>query len=91
MAVLLLQQLLLPTIEGAADLQIFLDKQTMSASRVIANSEVDANGNYTLAIPDGLKAGQYRLRIGAKRLGLVFDGNESAITINGNSTSKIYC
>ena len=72
------------TIEGAADLQIFLDKQTMSASRVIANSEVDANGNYTLAIPDGLKAGQYRLRIGAKRLGLVFDGNESAITINGN-------
>jgi len=71
------------TIEGAANLQIFLDKQTMSASRVIANSEADANGNYTLNVPDGVKAGQYRLRIGAKRLGLVFDGNEGAMTING--------
>lgn len=71
------------TIEGAANLQVFLDKQTMSASRVIANSEVDANGNYTLTIPDGVKAGQHRLRIGAKRLGLVFDGNEGAVTING--------
>jgi len=71
------------TIEGAANLQIFLDKQTMSASRVIANSEVDANGKYTLNVPDGVKAGQHRLRIGAKRLGLVFDGNEGAVTING--------
>ncbi len=71
-------------IQGASNLQAFLDKQGISATRVIAKSEVDANGNFTLPIPDGLEAGQYRFRIGAKRLGLVFDGNEKNITINGN-------
>jgi len=71
-------------IQGASNLQAFLDKQGISATRVIAKSAVDADGNFTLPIPDGLEAGQYRFRIGAKRLGLVFDGNEKNITINGN-------
>ena len=71
-------------IQGASNLQAFLDKQGISATRVIAKSEVDANGNFTLPIPDGLESGQYRFRIGAKRLGLVFDGNEKNIKINGN-------
>ena len=71
-------------IQGASNLQAFLDKQGISATRVIAKSAVDADGNFTLPIPDGLEAGQYRFRIGAKRLGLVFDGNEKNIKINGN-------
>ncbi len=71
-------------IQGASNLQAFLDKQGISATRVITKSEVDANGNFSLPIPDGLEAGQYRFRIGAKRLGLVFDGNEKAVKINGN-------
>ncbi len=71
-------------IQGASNLQAFLDKQGISATRVIAKSEVDATGNFSLPIPDGLEAGQYRFRIGAKRLGLVFDGNEKAVKINGN-------
>ena len=72
------------TIAGASNLQAFLDKQGMSATRVIGKSEVDANGNFSISVPDGIEAGQYRFRIGAKRLGLVFDGNEKAINIKGN-------
>ncbi len=71
------------TITGASNLQAFLDKQGMSATRVIAKSEVDANGNFGMSIPDGIEEGQYRFRIGAKRVGLVFDGSEKAVAING--------
>lgn len=70
------------TITGASNLQAFLDMQG-TATRVVAKSEVDPNGNFTLELPDGIKAGQYRFRIGAKKLGLMMDGSETDITING--------
>jgi len=70
------------TINGASNLQAFLDKQG-AATRVIAKAEVDANGNFTMNVPK-LDAGQYRFRIGAKRIGLIFDGTEDNITINGD-------
>ena len=71
------------TIAGAENLKAFLDLETMSATRVVAQSEIDGSGNYNMTV-DKLKPGRYRLRVGAKRVGLIFDGSEKAVTINGS-------
>jgi thiol-disulfide isomerase/thioredoxin len=72
-------------ITGATNLQVFLDKVGIgSSSTVMAKSDIDANGAFTMEFPEGLEAGIYQLRIGAKRVNLVLDGSEGVITMNGD-------
>jgi len=71
------------TLSGAENLKAYLDLESFAATRVISKADIDANGNYNMVIPDGVKPGRYRLRVGARRLGLVFDGSESNVTISG--------
>lgn len=71
------------TLAGAENLKAYLDLESFAATRVISKSDIDASGNYSMVIPDGVKPGRYRLRVGARRLGLVFDGSEKAVTISG--------
>jgi thiol-disulfide isomerase/thioredoxin len=70
-------------IDGAANLKAYLDLENFTATRVIAKSEMDGSGNFKMEIPEGVKAGRYRFRVGARRLNLVFDGSEKKVTING--------
>lgn len=70
-------------ITGAENLKVYLDAENFAATRVMGTAEIDGSGNYSLSIPDGLKPGRYRLRIGARKLGLVFDGTEKNVTISG--------
>ena len=70
-------------IDGAENLKAYLDLENFVANRVIGKADIDANGNYKLEIPEGVKPGRYRFRIGARRLGLVFDGTEKLVNISG--------
>jgi len=70
-------------ITGAENLKVYLDAENFAATRVMGTAEIDGSGNYSLSVPDGLKPGRYRLRIGARKLGLVFDGTEKNVNISG--------
>jgi len=70
-------------ITGAENLKVYLDLENFVATRVIAKGDIDGSGNYSMVIPDGVKPGRYRLRVGARRLGLVFDGSEKNMNISG--------
>lgn len=72
-------------IEGAADLQVFIDKVIIGkANSVLSKSEIDGSGSFELSFPEGLEAGVYNLRIGAKRINLILDGSEGLISLQGN-------
>ena len=74
-------------IENAGNLQAFLDQWFFdNSNNVIGKADIDANGNFELPVPEGVMAGIYRLRIGAKRAYLVFDGTEKKVEIKGNLT-----
>lgn len=80
------------TIEGqisnASSLQVFVDEVRLGKASVpLEKTEVDANGNFKLAFEEGLPAGIYNVRIGAKRINLVLDGTESSVKINGDLES----
>lgn len=72
-------------ISGAGDLQVFVDRVVIGkASNVLAKDDIDPSGKFELAFPDGLEAGVYNLRIGAKRINLVLNGMEQIITLKGD-------
>ncbi|MBP7273502.1 MAG: TlpA family protein disulfide reductase [Saprospiraceae bacterium] len=78
------------TIEGAfqnaANLQVFLDKVviTNNNSDVIGKGNTDANGNFSINIPEGIQEGIYRLRIGQKAITLISDGKEKKVAIKAD-------
>lgn len=73
------------TITGAENLQIFVDQAAIGrASTVLSKADINGSGKYSINFPEGLKAGIYNLRVGAKRINLVLDGSEKVITVNGD-------
>lgn len=75
------------TIQNAANLQAFLDKVAVgqnAANNIIGKSEIDGNGNFSIAFPEGIDAGIYRIRVGAKKMNLVFNGSEKKVSIKGD-------
>ncbi len=72
-------------IEGAGNLQVFLDQVILGrANNVIGREEIAGNGTFSLNFPEGLEPGIYMLRIGAKRFALILEGDEKKIRIEGN-------
>lgn len=72
-------------INNAANLQVFLDEIRIGkASNVIDKVDLDANGYFKMVFPEGLNPGVYNLRIGAKRINLALNGDESKVRINGD-------
>ena len=72
-------------IENAKDLTAYLDVKSMDNTiKSVSNTTVDANGAFSVNMPEGLKPGLYRLRLGAKGVDLVVTGEESTIEIEGN-------
>lgn len=80
------------TIQNANNLQAYLDKVVFGkANSVISKAEIDNSGNFEFHFPEGLEAGIYNLRIGAKKVNLVMDGTENEVTLNGDlSTLQTY-
>ncbi len=79
-------------IEGAENLQVFVDKIIFGkANAVIGKSEIDNQGNFSVNFPEGLSNGIYNVRIGAKRINLVVDNAEKTIEVAGRlSTLQNY-
>ena len=83
---------LLGKIEGSENLQVFIDKVVYGkANAVIGKGEIGKGGTFSINFPEGLLAGIYNVRIGAKRISLVLDGNEKEVEVNGQlSTIQNY-
>ena len=79
-------------IEGAENLQVFVDKVVFGqANAVIGKSDIDSKGSFSVNFPEGLEQGIYNIRIGAKRINLVLDNDERTVEINGRlSTLQNY-
>ena len=73
------------SVQNAQDLTAYLDFKSLdNAIQPIGNTAVGSKGKFSFNFPEGLKAGIYRVRIGAKSADLVLRGDESKITINGD-------
>ncbi|MFK8055001.1 MAG: peroxiredoxin family protein [Saprospiraceae bacterium] len=72
-------------LEQAGDLQVFLDQLhgPGAATNILGSTSADGSGAFEIALPAAPEAGVYRLRIGARKLPLVLDGMESAVTVGG--------
>lgn len=74
-------------IANAQNLQVFVDEVIVGkASSVVGKTDIDANGNFEINFPEGLD-GIYSLRIGAKKISVVFDGTENVVEVNGDLTN----
>ena len=77
------------TIEGnisdAANLQAFFDHISLNNQATPSGkTEIAEDGSFSINKPEGLEEGLYRLRIGAKRAQMIFDGSEKMVTISGS-------
>ncbi len=74
------------TIQNApAQMQAFLDQVMIGkASNVLAKVDVDGSGHFEFQFPDGLQAGIYQLRLGAKSINLILDGSEKKVEVSGD-------
>jgi len=72
-------------VEGAAGLQVFIDEVGIgnSAAQIMEKTEADGSGNFEFSFPEGIESGIYRIRIGAQKMSLIFDGNENLVTVKG--------
>ncbi len=69
-------------------LQAFLDKVSLNnTTEALAKSEIDESGNFSMEFPDGLDAGIYRFRVGAKRVMFPLNGDEGLIRLKGDLTN----
>lgn len=76
------------TLNGGENMQVYFDQVFYNNQfNPVEKATIDASGNFALNASD-LNAGVYRLRINDKRLMMVLDGSESAITVNAE-LSKI--
>lgn len=72
-------------IDNAANMQAFVDRVIIGkASSIVGKSNLDGQGNFEIAFPEGIDPGIYNLRIGAKRINLALDGSEQEISLNGD-------
>ncbi len=75
-------------VSDAANLQVFLDRIVFNQpTEALEKITADARGNFQFDFPEGITPGIYNIRIGAKRLNVVFDGTEKVVTIKGDLSS----
>lgn len=69
------------TIKNASNLEGMFEEVMLSQVLAISKVSFDGSGNFKINLPEGAKAGIYRLRIGQKQLNLIFNGTEKNVTI----------
>jgi peroxiredoxin len=67
-------------LEGAFEEVVSLMQPPLLVSKV----PIDAAGNFKIDLPEGAKAGIYRLRIGQKQMNFVFNGKEKSIKLDAD-------
>jgi len=72
-------------LSNAANLKVVLDEVRLGKpSNTLKQTDMDASGAFSLAFEEGLPAGIYNLRIGAKRMNLVLDGTEKHVNLQAD-------
>ena len=72
-------------LSGAANLSAFIDKIGINTpNNILANTPVDANGNFAFGFVDGLEPGIYQIRIGAQKAVLALDEDDHNVEIKGS-------
>ncbi len=77
-------------IANAPNLSVHLDRTTLSNTSQIlalARTETDASGHFRFELKEHPGKGIYRLRIGAKQIVLILNGNEDKVRIDGDLTT----
>jgi len=75
------------TISGAENMTIYLDAVSLTQqSNILTQNTIGSDGKFKLSIPDGLKKGIYRLRIGEQIADIISDGTDKEVTLNGKLT-----
>ncbi len=70
---------------NAENMKVYLDKLNINEpSAVLANADIDANGNFDFVFPNGFEEGMYNLRIGTVKITLAFDGTEKIVKLDGD-------
>lgn len=72
------------TLNGASNMQIFLDEVMIDNTKVLMKTESSSSGEFTLELEEPLDAGIYRIRAGAQRAYLFTDGSDKRIGISGD-------
>ncbi len=71
-------------IQDAGKMKVFLDRTKIpNSTMVISQTDTDDEGAFAIDFEEKLEAGVYRIRIGAKKAYLIFDGTEGLVTITG--------
>jgi len=71
-------------IQNAGNLTAYFDVKSLSNAIQSLQNEPMEDGSFHFNFPEGLDAGMYRVRIGAKSIDLILNGNESEINIEGH-------
>ncbi len=72
-------------IAHADNLSVYVDKIVYGkANNILARHDIDGSGHFDIAFPEGIEPGVYNLRIGAKRLSLILNGEEEKVEIEGD-------
>ena len=72
------------TIADAGDMKMFLDEWHFdNTTNVLGSAEIKPDGSFEMPLDKGLQMGIYRMRIGAKKAFLAFDGSEKSVEVNG--------
>jgi peroxiredoxin len=72
------------TLKNAQNLDGMFEEVMMSQVLAISKVNFDATGNFKLNLPEGAKAGIYRLRVGQKQMNLIFNGKEKNVKIESD-------
>ena len=76
------------TISDAANVTVHFEQFNMSrANHIVGSTQLDENGNFEIALPEGFESALYRMRLGASKVIFPTVGSESNIHIKGNLNS----
>lgn len=72
------------TIKNAAGLDGMFEEVLMQQALPIQKVSFASDGKFSINMPDGAKAGIYRLKIGQKQVNLILNGKEKEVTVDAD-------
>ena len=72
------------TVKGAQQLEGTLDETMLRQNLTLSKIKFENDGKFSINIPEGLKAGLYRIKIGAKQINLISDGTEKNVVVTAD-------
>src|SRR5690554_2318944 len=72
-------------ISGAENMTAYLDEMRITSQpQMLLQYKIESDGKFNFAIPDGIKKGIYRIRVGEQFVDLIMDGTEKNVVVEGD-------